>query len=324
MTTTGPWFSVGVQHDLLRVESKLKDLVQHAASQAISPMLAHALEVPGKRVRPTLTLLASQFGSGVSDTVVLMASAVELLHLATLLHDDTVDAASTRRGRATLNSLWGPQAAVLIGDYLFAASATQVCDTGNVRVIRRFAQTIMDLSSGQLLEQLHLYDPAQPRQRYLDRIAAKTASLFATSLESGAVLGHADESTVQALTSYGWNLGMAFQVVDDILDYEGVPEEMGKPVGEDLANGVLTLPALMYLERGPADNPIRTYCDDRSRVDCLERSLRDVRESGIIQEAYLIAEGYRQAALRTASGLADTPARAALNEVAEYVVQRKR
>lgn len=324
MTTTGPRFSLAVQSDLHRVEQKLKELVQQAASQAISPMLAHALEAPGKRVRPTLTLLASNFGSGVSDVVVLMAAAVELLHLATLLHDDTVDAASTRRGRATLNAAWGPHAALLTGDYLFAASATQVCDTRDIRVIRRFAQTIMDLSSGQLLEQLHLFDATQLRRQYLERIAAKTASLFATALESGAVLGHADEATVRALTTYGWNLGMAFQVVDDILDYEGVSEEMGKPVGEDLANGVLTLPALMLLERRPKENPIRLYCGDRSRVDCLKQALKDVRESGIVQEAYLIAEEYRQEALRKASGLADIPARHALTEVAQYVVQRKR
>jgi len=324
VTTTGPRFSLVIQDDLQRVEQQIKGIVQQTASRAISPMLAHALEVPGKRVRPTLTLLASRFGHGVSDVVVLMASAVELLHLATLLHDDTVDAASTRRGRATLNAVWGPHAAVLVGDYLFAASATQVCDTGDIRVIRRFAQTIMDLSSGQILEQVHLYDPAVQRQQYVERISAKTASLFATALESGAVLGRAEEAAVQALTSYGWNLGMAFQVIDDILDFEGDADELGKPVGEDLANGVLTLPAIMLLERHPESDLIRTYFRDRSRKDCLEGALKIVRESGIIQESYVEAMAFRDKALRSLDALPDNAERDALREIASFVVKRKR
>ena len=146
--------------------------------------------------------------------------------------------------------------AVLLGDYLFATSATFVCDTGVVRVIRRFSETIMELASGQLIEFFTTFDPTKARKLYNERIYRKTASLFCTSAESGAILSDAPEHEVTALRQYGYNIGMAFQIVDDLLDVQGDASEIGKPVGNDLLQGVLTLPAIMLMERYPNDHPI--------------------------------------------------------------------
>ena len=208
-------------------------------------------------MRPAVTLLAAQFHPHDPARPILMASAVELLHLATLIHDDTVDNSPVRRGRATVSSTWSPHVAVLFGDYVFATSATFVCDTQNIRVIRRFSETIMELASGQLMEYFTAFDAAQARDLYNDRIYRKTASLFCTASESGAVLGDAPEHEVQALRDYGYNIGMAFQVGDDLLDFQGDASNLGKPVGSDLLNGVLTLPTIMLMERYPEDNLCR-------------------------------------------------------------------
>jgi geranylgeranyl pyrophosphate synthase len=324
LTTTGPRYALVVRPELARVETLIQKVADQAVSQGITPMLAHALQTPGKRLRPALTLLSSRFGRGADETVVLMAAAVELLHLATLLHDDMVDAAATRRGHATVNAVWGPNAAVLVGDYLFAASATYVCDTKNVRVIRRFAQTIMELSSGQLMEQVQAYKTSVTRAQYLERIYNKTGSLFATSLESGAVLAGASEERVGALTTYGKNLGLAFQVVDDVLDFQGDSGQMGKPVGEDLANGVLTLPAIMLLEQAPGDNPVRAYFADQERREHLAEALRSIREHSVMQKALAYAVHLRDEAMRALDVLPTCEARDILREIAEFVIVRNK
>ncbi|MEX2431402.1 MAG: polyprenyl synthetase family protein, partial [Dehalococcoidia bacterium] len=184
----------------------------------------------GKKVRPVVTLLAGSFHPCDQQILVTMATAVELLHIATLMHDDTVDKADTRRGRATISSLWGNDVAVLLGDYVFATSATFVCDTGNIRVVRRFSQTIMELAQGELAEHFSTHDWDQSVEDYNQRIYNKTASLFCTASESGGVLSGAPEAESRALKEYGYNLGMAFQIMDDVLDFMGTEEELGKPV----------------------------------------------------------------------------------------------
>ena len=244
-----------VKEDLGRVEERLRNLSDEG-TRLLPELLDHVLQSGGKRVRPAVTLLAAGFHHEGGDLPITMATAVELLHIATLIHDDTVDDSQLRRGKATASGLWGSNVAVLVGDYVFAKSASFVCDTNNMRVIRRFSETLMELSSGELLEYFSSNTWRQSLADYNDRIYRKTASLFRTATESGALLSGAPESTVQALESYGYNVGMAFQIVDDILDIRGKTEEIGKPVTNDLLQGVLTLPTIMLIERYPEDNPI--------------------------------------------------------------------
>ena len=227
-----------IQPLLGEVEERLNHL-SRSDRPYLAPLLDYVLAKGGKRIRPAITLLAAGFHAGASGNPVIMASAVELLHLATLIHDDTVDNSDLRRGRATVTNLWGPHVAVLFGDYVFATAATFVCDTGNIRVVRRFSETIMDLASGELVEYFNTFDAQQARDVYHDRIYRKTASLFCTAAETGAVLGGAPEDHVQTLRDYGYKIGMAYQMVDDLLDVRGSSEALGKPVGNDSAQIVL-------------------------------------------------------------------------------------
>jgi len=288
--------------------------------------LLHVLAAPGKRVRPAITLLTSQlWGRPPDERTIKMATAVELLHIATLIHDDTVDSADTRRGHATASSLWGGNVAVLLGDYVFATSAKFVCDTHSIRLIRRFAETIAELSRGELHEILKAWQPGIDREQYFIRIFDKTASLFATSAESGAVLGDADEDATAQLRDYGYNLGMAYQVFDDLLDYESTSEQLGKPACHDLSEGVMTLPAIIAYESGSARDEIDALFEtpQGERSVPLQRAVEAISRSGALDEARSVAKDF---ASRSAMALADIrPSRSldSLLELARYASNRR-
>ncbi len=315
-----------VQDGLDLVEAKLKDLAGQAtaATEGLRPLLDYVAGTGGKRIRPAITLLASHSYPHDPDKLVLMASAVELLHLATLIHDDTVDDSSTRRGRATVSNVWGHHVSVLFGDYVFATSATFVCDTENLRIMRRFSETIMELASGELIEYFGAYDPNQARELYDDRIYRKTASLFCTAGESGAVLAGAPEGEVQAMRRYAYNIGMAFQVGDDLLDFQSDETSMGKPVGSDLLHGVLTLPTIMLIERYPNDNPVAVLFQDRDNLDKLQKVLDTINNSSIMQDCWEVVRDYCDRACAELQALPQGEARDSLAALAEYVRDRQR
>jgi len=245
-----------IQEDLARVEARLR-AVGEVSSPWLAELLAHSLESGGKRLRPALVLLSGKFQNYNLSYLLPMAVAVEVLHTATLVHDDAIDNSPVRRGRPTINKLWGEDKAILLGDYLLAKTEELASDTQNLRVLRLFAQTLGAIASGELSQAFSAFSLEQTRERYLERISAKTASLISLATESGAILSQAPERMVTALKEYGYNLGIAFQIVDDILDFVGDEAEMGKPTGSDLAQGTLTLPAMLLLECYPGDNPIR-------------------------------------------------------------------
>ncbi len=312
-----------VQEQLDQVVERLRGLASqhHAPSQ--SELLESAAFGAGKKLRPALTLLAASFYPCDPENIVTMATSVELLHIASLIHDDTVDRSSMRRGRATVSSRWGGKVAVLLGDYVFATSATYVCDTGNVRVIRRFSETIMDLAKGELSEHFSTHDWNQTREDYELRTYNKTASLFCTSTESGAVLSGAPEEVCQALKSYGYQVGMAFQIMDDILDFQGTEEELGKPVGNDLLQGTLTLPVLLFAERHPDELVLRRLKEGGTDVADLQKAVEMIRNSAAISDALAVADEYRSRAFEMLGGLEDHRARRSLEELTEYVTQRR-
>ena len=305
-----------------KVKKSLIDLIEDRPS-FLSELLEHVLYTNGKRVRPALTLLASEFHPNDGRNSEIMAAAVELLHIASLIHDDTVDNSDIRRGRATISSLWGGNAAVLLGDYVFASSATYVCDTGNISVIKRFSETAWSMASGEFMEMAVAYDLDQPREQYLKRIYKKTGSLFTTAAESGAVLSGAPEHTIQALRDYGYNLGMAFQIIDDILDFNGLREEIGKPVGNDLSQGILTLPAIMAMERCPEDDSIRNLFENPGDVESMRRVMDRIVGGSILEDSYDVAREYCGRALDSLEGLESNPARLALQNLVTYVIKRR-
>ncbi len=319
---TAPDVYAPVRDGLLRVEETLHEL-RPRDFPFLERTLDHILEGGGKRMRPAIALLAGKLDRYDLDLLVPLAASIELLHSATLVHDDVIDGAATRRGRATANALFDNAATVMVGDYMFAHAAELVARTGNIEVIRLFARTLMAIATGELHQDMSAYSYGQSTRDYFNRIAGKTASLFATAAEGGAMIGGVAPSQVAALRSYGENLGMAFQIVDDILDFTGDEAELGKPAGSDLMQGTLTLPALLLIERQPKNNPVKQYFAGRRRAESLRRALEMIRESDILDESYAVAADFRDRAIGALASLPDGEARDTLTELAHWTTQRR-
>jgi len=288
----------------------------------LSQLLAHSLNSSGKKLRPSITLLSAGFGNNDFKSVEKMAIAVELLHIATLIHDDTVDDSNFRRGKATISNLWGDNAAVLIGDYIFAAAASFVCETNSIHVIKRFSETIMELSKGELDQMSSTFTLGQTKEKYFRRIYNKTASLFTTSSESGAILSNAHQRTINALKNFGYNLGMAFQVIDDVLDLIGNPQKTGKPISADLSKGILTLPSIISIENNPKDNPIIHFFANPSDNILLSRAIENASEKSNISETLEVAEQFCIKALNEIKFLPANSHKKSLTRLVEYVLTR--
>jgi len=312
-----------IEQSLAMVEENLRTFTRANLPWMTEP-LKHVLEGGGKRIRPALTLLAGKFYRHNPEQLVTIATAFELFHTATLVHDDAVDDSAMRRGRPTVNSRWGDGIAVLLGDYLFSNSAYLVYTVGNLRVIKLFSETLIIISSGQLRQLFSAYDWRQTQQDYYEQISSKTASLFAAATQAGALLSEAPEEAVQALYTYGRDLGMAFQIVDDILDFVGDEEEMGKPVGSDLLEGTITLPAILLMENYPQDNPIKELFQKGRDRNEMQRVIEMVRNSSIVEECYRIAADFSARSCRALDGLPDNAYRRSLLDLAHYLIERRR
>lgn len=311
-----------VQQDLPLVDATL-DALKETDFPVLGEMLAHVLAGEGKRMRPALVLLAGHCQSYNLEDLVPLAASVELLHTATLVHDDVIDVAATRRGRATANSVYDNAASVMLGDYMFAHAADLVARTGNVRVIRLFARTLMRMATGELDQDVSAFDASKSVRDYLRRIGGKTASLIATACEGGAIISGAPEDWITALRDYGQNLGMAFQIIDDLLDFTGDEARMGKPVGSDLLQGTLTLPSLLLIESSRRDNPIRRlFQAQRGRELKLNMAVRAVVESGAIERSRLVAQEYADHAQAALSVLPDNETTRSLTAIIDYVLER--
>ncbi|MGQ9572498.1 MAG: polyprenyl synthetase family protein [Dehalococcoidia bacterium] len=311
-----------VQEDLKLVEEAI-DSLRDVDFPAMVEMLNVVLAGGGKRLRPALALLAGKFGRYDLRVLVPLAASIELLHTATLVHDDVIDNAATRRGRPTVNSMFRNTTTIMLGDYMFAHAADFVARTGNIRVIRIFAQTLKAITRGEIGQDMAAFDPRQTVRHYLQRISGKTASLFAAACEGGAAVVGAAEERVQALREYGQNLGMAFQIVDDILDFVGDEDEMGKPVGSDLMQGTLTLPSLLLMERYPEDNPIEKLFGRQRRHEYLKQAVKMIRESDIPQESYQMAETFAKEAQKALAALPRNAARRTLSNLLTYILERR-
>lgn len=312
-----------VREHLAVVEAKLKTVGQVEAD-GLSELLDYSLRGGGKRVRPILALLSGKLYRYDVNRLMPMAMAVELMHLATLVHDDIIDNSPVRWGRPTVNKLWGIDQAVLLGDYLFAQAGELIATTDNLRVIKLLPKTLMVISSGEIAQSRSAFNLEQTRQHYLQRIISKTASLFTLATESGAILSDAPEHAIEILREYGHNLGIAFQIVDDILDFIGDEEELGKPVGSDLAQGTLTLPAMLLLEQYPEDNPVKRLFAARRGQEYVAQAIEQVRNSPIIEQCFEVAAEYRDRSWRRLGELPESEARQALGDLGDFVVGRRR
>jgi geranylgeranyl pyrophosphate synthase len=305
------------------VSAKISSIADDVELPFLRQMLGTALAGSGKMMRPAIALLAGRLGSYDLERLVPLAASVELLHTATLVHDDVIDEAAERRGEATPNALFGNAASVMLGDYMFAHAADFIAQTDNTRVVRRFAQTLMVIANGELTQDISVFEYSEDVQRYLDRITGKTASLFGTAAEGGAMVAGVPDEQVEALRLYGLRLGIAFQIVDDILDFTGDPEVMGKPAGSDLHSGTLTLPAILYMQQHPEDNPIRRAFEGVRRRANLDRAIREIIASGAVEESMVTARRFGDDARTALYTLPDSEVRQALDGIIDYVFERK-
>ena len=318
MVTTRASFGL-VQDDLARVERALAETAQ-PEHPVLGPLLSTILPGSGKRLRPTLALLVGRLGEFRPDPMLHMATGVELLHAASLVHDDVVDESELRRGARTLFTRVGNALAVLVGDYLFAQSAARCVATDNVRVIGLFAQTLASMCQGQIEEASRGNAPhlTVTREDYLQTIWGKTASLFVLACEGSAILAGLSEPQVQAMRHYGDRIGLAFQIVDDVLDFVGDESTLGKQVGSDLRQGTITLPVICLREAMPAEQFRAAFEEDD-----LDRVVRLVRESPAVDRAYAEAERLLQEARAALKSAPAGEARDVLENLTRYVVDRR-
>ncbi len=313
-----------VQEDLRLVEDTFDRIKNVENFPALAKMLAHVLGGGGKRTRPAIALLAGKFGDYNIDFHVPLAASIELLHTATLVHDDVIDASPSRRGRATANAIYNNAASVMLGDFMFAHASELISRTDNTAVVRLFSHTLMAIAGGELHQDLSAYEYSNDTMKYFARIEGKTASLFATSAEAGAMVARCSDAEREALKSYGLNVGMAFQVVDDILDFTGDEAEMGKPVGSDLLQGTLTLPSLLLMERYPKDNPIKkAFRTKKPKPEYVAEAVNMVRGSDIVKEVHSVARDFRDKAVAALQDLPAIEARSTLEDVADHVLDRR-
>jgi geranylgeranyl pyrophosphate synthase len=283
-----------IQEKLALVEEMLV-AEQSGQPSLLSDAAVQLLQAGGKRIRASLNLLSAAIFNENLENSISLAAGVEMLHTATLVHDDIIDGSVQRRGRPTLNANLDPKLSVLIGDYFFARAANLVAETNNLDIMKQFSKTLMTILSGEVNQQLTRWQI--DRQSYFDRIYAKTGAMFVLAARSAALLAGADKTSLSAMERYGYYTGIAFQVVDDVLDFNSSQERLGKPVGSDLREGIFTLPVLLYAEQYPENqilNQIQESQDaNHPAIEDLITAIRssDVTEQALEEAADLIERG---------------------------------
>jgi geranylgeranyl pyrophosphate synthase len=299
-----------------------------AQAEGAHPQLAlatsHLLSSGGKRMRVAITLLTGEMLNGDRDKLVTLAAAFEMLHSATLVHDDLIDGSLLRRGIPTLNSQWSTPATVLTGDFIFARAALLAAEVNLVPVMQLFAQTLATIVNGEIT-QLFGRQSTTGRVEYNQRIYAKTASLFETATHSAAIVSRSAPDILEIVKRYGYEVGMAFQIVDDILDFTGEQEAVGKPVASDLRQGVITLPVLYYQELSPRDAVLNKIINGQAvSEEQMIGLINSIRLSGAVEQAMKEASDYVNRSQDLLSGFSDSLARRGLEELARYVIQRSK
>ena len=294
----------------------------------INQIAEHIIGSGGKRLRPMLVLLAAQAaGYGGRDRGaahhIMLAAVVEFIHTATLLHDDVVDESDLRRGRKTANALWGNAASVLVGDFLYSRAFQMMVEADEMRVMRILADTTNRIAEGEVLQLLNIHNPDVDEAAYLRVIERKTAVLFSAATRLGGVLAGLPPAQEEALARFGLQLGFAFQIADDVLDYVSDAGTLGKNIGDDLAEGKATLPLIYAIERAaPAQAASLRRAIETGGLDSLDNIVAAIRDSGAIERALDQAQKYANAAKAALFTIANSPARDAMLVLADYALQR--
>lgn len=309
--------------DLSDVEQYLTQILGEGP-QTVREVALHLLQAGGKRLRPALVLLGAKFGNYSYEIARPVAAATELIHMATLVHDDVIDRAELRRGRPTVHARWGEHTAVLTGDFLFAKAFSLLSEVPVGRVVGIMADVVFRMCSGEIAQNVAARDHSVPDEdQYLDRIAQKTALFIAESCRLGAIAGGAGETAEQALYDYGYAMGMGFQIIDDLLDLTAEPKTLGKLLGSDLRAHVITLPVIHGLKSSVRRGELLTIAE---REEVTGESVATVREiletSGSFGYAEELAARFIQQAKDSLAGLRDVAAKVTLLSMADFVTER--
>ena len=319
-TKTTTFFNL-LQSDLLEVEARMR-ISQYQHHPSLNEAIEYLLSSGGKRLRPILVLLTSGMLGANHEESINLAASIEMLHTATLVHDDLIDGSILRRGIPTLNTKWSPGATVLTGDYIFARAAHLASTIGSKELMEIYARTLMTIVNGEIT-QLFNNRIKDPHQEYYDRIYAKTASLFEMSTEGAAILSGSKSEVIEAMKSFGYQIGIAFQIVDDVLDFISDQEHVGKPVTNDLRQGLITLPTLYYLEANPDGGKLIEKLQQREMDDQgIEQLIDAIRASDAINQTLEQANRFISSGEEMLDGMPATPEKEALYELAHYVVKR--
>jgi octaprenyl-diphosphate synthase len=277
----------------------------------------------GKRLRPLLVLLAAQACGYTGRLHVNLAAIVEFIHTATLLHDDVVDASELRRGRETANAIWGNEASVLVGDFLYSRAFEMMVEVGSMRIMEIMARTTNTIAEGEVMQLLNCHDPDTSEARYMEVIRCKTAKLFEAAARIGAVLGGQPAAVEEAIATYGMHLGTAFQLIDDVLDYSADAAETGKNIGDDLAEGKPTLPLIYVLREGtPEQAAVVRHAIEHGGLDDIEAVQKAIESVGAIAYTARAARSAADQAMLSLQALPASPYRDALYALAEFSVSR--
>ncbi len=310
---------------MAQVNSLIRDRMASEHAPRIPEVTAHLVEAGGKRLRPMLTLASAALCGYEGDHDVRLAATVEFIHTATLLHDDVVDESARRRGRPTANLLWDNKSSVLVGDYLFARSFQLMVETDSLRVLDILANASATIAEGEVLQLTAAQDLATTEAIYLQIVRGKTAALFSAATEVGGVIAGVHEDQVRALFEYGDALGVAFQIVDDLLDYQGVASTTGKNVGDDFRERKLTLPVIKAVARANPDDRAfwaRTIEKGDQRDGDLDHALTLLKDSNALADTHQDALAWIEKAKTAMSALPKNEVRDMLTDLADYVVER--
>jgi geranylgeranyl pyrophosphate synthase len=309
-----------LEESLLKVEQKMLSY-SSGYHPDLMAALDHLMAAGGKRIRPIITLLMGNMLGADEEKLVSLGASIELLHTATLVHDDLIDGALLRRGNPTLNSHWTPAATVLTGDYIFSQAARLAAEIGSTEAMSIFAETLSIIVNGEL-SQLFGKSKLPSREEYYFRIYEKTGSLFALSARAAVLISPAERKFIQPAEAYGKELGKAFQIVDDVLDFTGDQERVGKPIGNDLRQGIPTLPAIYYGEQYPDDEVLFACLDGTASEEEADGLIQRINESGVIDQALEEASLCADAAIENLEGFPDGREKDALKKLGPFLLNR--
>lgn len=311
-----------LKSDIEIIEKELEKAL-NSSSHLLNDASVHLLQAGGKRIRPVFVLLSAKFGDYDIERVKHIAVPLELIHMASLVHDDVIDDSDMRRGEMTVKAQWNNRVAMYTGDFIFARALEYVTAIDDPRVHQILARTMVEIVNGEVIQIEDKFRLDQNLKDYFRRIKRKTALLIESSCELGALVAGASEDNIRRLKRYGYFVGMSFQIVDDILDFTATDKELGKPAGSDLMQGNITLPALL-LKDDPQVRPYinKVIADELTEADRKEM-LKIIRKSNAIKEAAKVSEKYLQKALKEVEALPQHPMKKKLRDIALFIGKRK-